>query len=93
MYIVNHQEHCGEYRYCPERHSEVVSLRGHSSVQDGLRFSIKASSIRVGYFIWIAGMLGRVIRNGITALCRKYRVNKMGYRPQSVQRVFCCARL
>ena len=93
MYIVNHQEPCGEYRYCPERHSEVVSLRGHSSVQDGLRFSIKGTKIRVGFFIRIAVMLGHRIRERVKKVCRRQRLTRMGYCSQEIRRAICCARL
>jgi hypothetical protein len=94
MYVVNHQEHCGEYRYCPERHEAVVSLRGHAGLgQDGLHFSIKGIAVRVGYFIRIAVMVGRQIRERIPVLFRRYRLGRMGYRPQEIRRAICCARL
>ena len=94
MYIVNHQEHCGEYRYCPERHETVVSLRGHDGLGlDGLRFSISGMRIRVGFFVRIAGLLGRRVREKIGALCRWSIQRRKGYRPQEIRRAICCARL
>lgn len=93
MYIVNHQEHCGEYRYCPERHAETVSLGGHSCGQDGLRFSIRGAKIRMGYFFRISGMIGRAIRKRVVQLSRRYRIRDWGHRPHEMQRVLCCARL
>lgn len=93
MRIVNHQEHCGEYRYCPGQDVQTVSLRGECSGQDGLRFSIKGAKIRMGYFFRVAGMLGRRVRERIAGMCHRYRVHKTGYHPQDIQRVLCCARL
>ena len=93
MYVVNHHENCGEYRYCPERHGEVVSLRGSCSGQDGLRFSRRGAKIRMGYFFRIFVLLVHRVRERIRKVSGREFLTGRGYRSQVLRREICCARL
>ena len=84
----------GEYRYCPERAGEVVSLRGTCAGAGGLRFSVKGAKIRIGYFFRVFGLIGKAVRRRAAGLRRMERRMAVGCRTAAdIRRALCCARL
>lgn len=82
-----------EYRYCPERACEVVSLRGSCAGAGGLRFTIRCAKIRLGYFFRVFGLIGKAVRRRAAGLRRTERRMEAGYRSADIRRALCCARL
>ena len=90
MQNANHSE----YRYCPERACEAVSLRGTCAGAGGLRFSIRGAKIRLGYFFRVFGLIGKAVRRRAAGLRRMERRIAADCRTAAdIRRALCCARL